>query len=75
MYMALVHVCSKNNWAEWFTVPTKVLSLMTGLSGEKMVKARESLEWRGLIKSRHQQNSSDLYMIHIVRNSDGYLDS
>ena len=75
MYMALVHVCGRNNWAEWFMVPTKVLSLMTGLSGGGMVKARESLEGRGLIKFRDQQNSSGLYKIIIVGASEGYLDS
>ena len=75
MYMALVHLCSRNNWAEWFMVPTKVLSLMTGLSAEGMVKARESLEWRGLIKFRYQQNSSGLYGIIIAGVSAGYLDS
>lgn len=63
VYFALLHICDRNNWAEWFQAPDRVLSVLTGLSKPGIVRAREGLEQRGLIEFHEREKKSDLYKI------------
>ncbi len=63
LYMALLHICSKSNWIEWFHVSNQVIALLAGLSDSGILKARQGLEQRGLIEFREQDTKSGLYRI------------
>lgn len=66
--MALLHVCNRSNWAEWFQAPNQVLSVLTGLSRSGILKARNELKQRGLIEFRERGTKATLYRI-IIANS------
>ncbi len=63
LYFALLHVCNRSNWTEWFSAPNQVLSVLTGLSNPGIIRARGELEQRGLIEFHEQEKKSDLYKI------------
>lgn len=66
LYMALLHVCNRSNWAEWFQAPNQVLSVLTGLSRSGIQKARNGLKQRGLIDFRERGTRATLYKISIA---------
>lgn len=66
LYMALLHVCNRSGWAEWFQAPNQVLSVLTGLSRSGIQKARNGLKQRGLIDFRERGTKSTLYRISIA---------
>ena len=68
LYMALLHVCNRSNWAEWFQAPNQVLSVLTGLSRSGILKARNELKQRGLLDFRERGTKATLYRI-IIANS------
>lgn len=75
LYMALLHVCNRNGWAEWFQAPNQVLSVLTGLSRSGIQKARNGLKQRGLIEFRERGTRATLYRISIAdSNQDGVQD-
>lgn len=63
LYLALLHVCNRSNWAEWFQASDKALSVLAGLSKSGMVKAREGLGQRGFIEFNKQGSEAGLYRI------------
>ena len=63
LYMALLHVCNRSNWAEWFQAPNQVLSVLTGLSRSGILKARNELKQRGLLDFRERGTKATLYRI------------
>lgn len=72
LYMALLHVCNRSNWAEWFQAPNQVLSVLAGLSRSGIQKARNGLKQRGLIDFRERGTRATLYRIAIANsNQDG----
>lgn len=64
--MALLHVCNRSNWAEWFQAQNQVLSILTGLSRSGILKARNELKQRGLIDFRERGTKATLYRITIA---------
>ncbi len=63
LYMALLHVCNRSNWTEWFQAPNQVLSVLTGLSRSGILKARNELKQRGLLDFRERGTKATLYRI------------
>ena len=55
LYFALLHICNRSNWTEWFAAPNQVLSVLTGLSRSGILKARNELKQRGLIDFREKE--------------------
>ena len=68
LYFALLHVCNKSNWTEWFQVPNQVLSVLTGLSRSGILKARNELKQKGLIDFKERGTKATLYKL-IIANS------
>lgn len=63
LYFALLHVCNRSNWAEWFQAPNQVLSVLTGLSRSGILKARNELKQRELIDFRERGTKATLYKV------------
>ncbi len=63
LYMALLHVCNRSNWTEWFQVPNQVLSVLTGLSRSGILKARNELKQKGMIEFRERGTKATVYKI------------
>ena len=68
LYMALLHVCNRSNWTEWFQAPNQVLSVLTGLSRSGILKARNELKQKGLIDFKERGTKATLYKL-IIANS------
>lgn len=68
LYFALLHVCNKSNWTEWFQAPNQVLSVLTGLSRSGILKARNELKQKGLIDFKERGTRATLYKL-IIANS------
>lgn len=69
LYFALLHVCNKSNWTEWFQAPNQVLSVLTGLSRSGILKARNELKQKGLIDFKERGTKATLYKLIIIANS------
>ena len=67
LYTALTHICNRNYWAEWFSAPNQVLSVLTGLSRSGILKARNELKQKGLIDFRERGTKATLYKLTIVK--------
>ena len=63
LYFALLHVCNRSNWTEWFQAPNQVLSVLTGMSRSGILKARNELKQRGLIDFRERGTKATIYCI------------
>lgn len=63
LYMALLHVCNRSNWTEWFQAPNQVLSVLTGLSRSGILKARNELKQRGVIDFKERGTKPTIYKI------------
>lgn len=63
LYFALLHVCNRSYWTEWFQAPNQVLSVLTGLSRSGILKARNELKQRGLVDFRERGTKATLYKI------------
>lgn len=68
LYFALLHVCNRSNWTEWFQAPNQVLSVLTGLSRSGILKARNELKQKGLIDFKERGTRATLYKL-IIANS------
>ena len=66
LYFALLHVCNRSNWTEWFQAPNQVLSVLTGMSRSGILKARNELKQRGLIDFRERGTKTTVYRITIA---------
>lgn len=63
LYFALLHVCNRSYWTEWFSAPNQVLSVLTGLSRSGILKARNELKQRGLIDFRERGTKATSYRL------------
>ena len=63
LYFALLHVCNRSNWTEWFAAPNQVLSVLTGLSRSGILKARNELKQRGLIDFQEKATKTTKYKV------------
>lgn len=63
LYFALLHVCNRSNWTEWFAAPNQVLSVLTGLSRSGILKARNELKQRGLIDFQEKATKATKYKV------------
>lgn len=63
LYFALMHVCNRSYWTEWFPAPNQVLSVLTGLSRSGIQKARNELKQRGLIDFRERGTRATSYKL------------
>lgn len=63
LYFALLHVCNRNRWSEWFQAPNQVLSVLTGLSRSGILKARKELKERGMIDFEEHGTKATTYKI------------
>lgn len=68
LYLALLHVCNRSYWTEWFPAQSQVLSILTGLSRSGILKARNELKQRGLIDFKERGTKATLYQF-ILANS------
>ena len=76
LYFALLHVCNRSNWTEWFQAPNQVLSVLTGMSRSGILKARNELKQRGLIDFRERGTKTTVYCITIANSKqDGVQNS
>lgn len=66
LYFALLHVCNRSNWTEWFQAPNQVLSVLTGLSRSGILKARNELKQRGMIDFRERSTKSTIYKLSTI---------
>ncbi len=69
LYFALLHVCNRSNWTEWFSAPNQVLSVLTGLSRSGILKARNELKQRGLIDFRERGTKATSYKLITANNN------
>ena len=69
LYFALLHVCNRSNWIEWFAAPNQVLSVLTGLSRSGILKARNELKQRGLIDFQEKATKATKYKITIANST------
>lgn len=69
LYMALLHVCNRSNWTEWFQAPNQVLSVLTGLSRSGILKARNELRQRSLLDFKERGTKATLYRITIANST------
>lgn len=66
LYFALLHVCNRSYWTEWFAAPNQVLSVLTGLSRSGILKARNELKQRGLIDFRERGTKATYYKLTML---------
>jgi len=63
LYFALLHICNRSNWTEWFQAPNQVLSVLTGLSRTGILRARNELKQKGMIDFRERGTKATVYKI------------
>ncbi len=68
LYFALLHVCNRSYWTEWFQAPNQVLSILTGLSRSGILKARNELKQRSLIDFKERGTKGTLYKLIVLDN-------
>lgn len=56
LWYALFNINNKCGWIEWFTVPSQVLQLSTGLSRQAIYNARNVLSQKGYIQFKETGN-------------------
>lgn len=69
LYFALLHICNRSNWTEWFAAPNQVLTVLTGLSRSGILKARNELKQRGLIEFQEKATKATRYKITIANST------
>lgn len=75
LYFALLNVCNRSNWTEWFQAPNQVLLVLTGLSRSGILKARNELKQRGVIDFKERGTKATLYKIIANSTQDSTQDS
>ena len=68
LYFALLHICNRSYWTEWFQAPNQVLSILTGLSRSGILKARNELKQRNLIDFKERGTKGTLYKLMVLDN-------
>lgn len=69
LYFALLHICNRSNWTEWFQAPNQVLSVLTGMSRSGILKARNELKQRGFIDFREKKTKATIYALLIANST------
>lgn len=69
LYFALLHVCNRSYWSEWFQASNQVLSILTGLSRSGIQKARTELKQRGILEFKEQGTKTTIYKIIPIKNN------
>ena len=69
LYFALLHICNRSNWTEWFQAPNQVLSVLTGMSRSGILKARNELKQRGFIDFREKGTKATVYTLLIANST------
>ena len=76
LYFALLHVCNRSYWTEWFSAPNQVLSVLTGLSRSGIQKVRNELKQKGLIDFRERGTKATSYKLTMLNsNQDSVQES
>lgn len=70
LYLALLNVCNRSNWTEWFSIPNQSLSVLTGLSKSGILKARNELRQKGYIDFKERGTKATMYKIITRLNSN-----
>ncbi len=70
LYFALLHVCNRSNWTEWFQAPNQVLSVLTGLSRAGILRARNELKQRGMVDFKERGTKATVYKIVVNSRKD-----
>ena len=63
LYFALLNLCNKNYWSEWFPASSQLLCVLTGLSKSGVLKARKELQERGLLDWKQQGTRATSYKL------------
>ncbi len=63
LWYALMAICNKLSWQEWFAVSSQVLETKSGLSKRGVVYARNRLKELGMIDFRVRDKKPTLYRI------------
>lgn len=64
LYVALLHVCNKNNWVKEFTIKNRHFEELIGIHRVKLDEARNKLKQAGLIKYKKDTgNRAGIYTI------------
>lgn len=63
LYYALFNINNACNWIEWFSVPSSVLQLYTGLSRKAMQNARNVLMQKGYIQYKTSSTKAPRYKV------------
>lgn len=69
LWHALMHINNKCAWAKWFTVPNQTLELLTGLSRNSILNARNVLKQVGLIDFKTNGVKATSYMLYFVQDT------
>jgi len=73
LYFALLHVCNRSYWTEWFSAPNQVLSILTGLSRTGILKARNELKQRGLIDFKERGTKATSYKLTMLNSKQNSM--
>lgn len=69
LWHALMHINNKCAWAKWFTVPNQTLELLTGLSRNSILNARNVLKQVGLIDFKTNGVKATSYMLYFAQDT------
>ncbi len=63
LWNALMSICNKLAWKEWFSAPSHMLALTTGMSTRSIIRARDALRDRGFIEVKSRGTHAPLYRL------------
>lgn len=69
LWHALMHINNKCAWTKWFTVPNQTLELLTGLSRNSILNARNVLKQVGLIDFKTNGVKATSYMLYFAQDT------
>ena len=67
LWYALMYINNKCAWAEWFTIPNRLLELNTGMSRSGVAKARNQLKQLGYIDFKPNGTKATFYKINTIK--------
>ena len=70
LWYALMYINNKCAWAEWFTIPNRLLELNTGMSRSGVAKARNQLKQLGYIDFKPNGTKATFYKINTIVKSN-----
>ena len=75
LWSALMHICNKASWPEWFSVANQTLEVLTGLSRKGVFAARNKLIQGGYISVKTRGTKTTMYRIHSLTTLKSTQDS